>query len=154
MSLRARLMIGLLVLAALGLVVAGAITYAEQRSFLTDRVDQQARSALPAVSHELDRRGVNVPGYGGERGALRGGELGDASRPPRGGPGGPGVGGEPGGPGGRRPDPASVNLPPGTYGQRRDAAGNVLGDVLLSYGQQSLPKPRIPTAPINGSNIR
>ncbi len=140
MSLRARLVIGLLVLAALGLVLAGAITYAEQRSFLQDRVDQQARSALPAVSHELDDQGVNVPGYAGGRG-FGGGGQGLGSRPVGGGPGGPGGGDGPGG----RPNPATVNLPPGTYGQRRDAAGNVLGDVVLSYGQQSLPKPSIPT---------
>ena len=67
MSLRARLVIGLLALATFGLVVAGAVTYAEQRSFLLDRVDQQARSALPSVSHSLDERGANVPGYGGDQ---------------------------------------------------------------------------------------
>jgi two-component system, OmpR family, sensor kinase len=42
MSLRARLMAGLLVLAAAGLVTLGAVTYTEQRSFLYDRADQQA----------------------------------------------------------------------------------------------------------------
>jgi len=34
MSLRARLIIGVVALAFLGLLVAGAVTYAEQRSFL------------------------------------------------------------------------------------------------------------------------
>ena len=45
-SLRARLLAGVLALAAAGLVAAGGVTYAEQRSFLLDRVDQQvARGA-------------------------------------------------------------------------------------------------------------
>ena len=136
MSLRARLVIGLLALATFGLVVAGAVTYAEQRSFLLDRVDQQARSALPSVSHSLDERGANVSGYGGEQ------------SPPDKGPGhragGPeGGGGDGHGPKGK-PQPAPVNLPPGTYGQRRDAAGNVLGSVVLSYGGQNRPAPDIP----------
>src|SRR5690349_5385521 len=53
-SLRARLIAVLLILAAGGLIVAGAITYAEQRSFLLSRIDQQARSAIPSVARELD----------------------------------------------------------------------------------------------------
>lgn len=52
-SLRARLIAGVLVLAAVGLVAAGAITYAEQRSFLLDRVDSQARAAIPAVAQAV-----------------------------------------------------------------------------------------------------
>jgi two-component system, OmpR family, sensor kinase len=138
-SLRARLVIGLLVLAAAGLIVAGAVTYAEQRSFLFDRVDQQAHAALPAVSHELDLQGANVPGYEPDQGPF-GGER-DGRPPPPGGPGAPGDRGAPGGPGG---GPAAANLPPGTFGQRRDADGDVVGDVALSYGQEELPKPHIP----------
>ena len=45
MSLRARLIVGLLALAAAGLVTLAAVTYVEQRSQLYDRVDQQAESA-------------------------------------------------------------------------------------------------------------
>ena len=60
-SLRARLVVGLLALAAVGLVLAGAITYAEQRSFLIDRVDQQARGAMPAVSRALRGAGRQRP---------------------------------------------------------------------------------------------
>ena len=48
-SLRARLLAAVLILSAVGLLLLAAITYAEQRSFLLDRVDQQARSAPPAV---------------------------------------------------------------------------------------------------------
>ena len=39
-SLRARLLIGLVVLTAAGLAVAGVVTYAAERSFLVSRVDQ------------------------------------------------------------------------------------------------------------------
>jgi two-component system OmpR family sensor kinase len=56
-SLRVRLTALLLLLAAAGLLVAGGITYAEQRSFLLTRVDQQARSAIPAVGRELVEQG-------------------------------------------------------------------------------------------------
>jgi two-component system OmpR family sensor kinase len=54
MSLRARLILGLLALAAAGLITLAAITYAEQRSFLLQRVDQQARAGLGAMSHIID----------------------------------------------------------------------------------------------------
>ena len=47
MTLRARLLVGLLVLAAAGLAVAGGVTYQEQKGFLLDRVDAQLRSAGP-----------------------------------------------------------------------------------------------------------
>jgi hypothetical protein len=48
MSLRARLLVGMVVLVAAGLAAAGAVTYEEQRSFLLDRVDQQVESAALA----------------------------------------------------------------------------------------------------------
>ena len=52
-SLRARLLAGLLSLAAVGLLLLAGITYGEQRTFLYDRLDQQARAAVPAVSLQL-----------------------------------------------------------------------------------------------------
>jgi two-component system OmpR family sensor kinase len=124
-SLRARLIAGLLVVAAAGLVLLGAITYAEQRSFLHDRVDQQARNASPAISHALDEQGVTVPGAPDRQ------PDGDDRPPPRG-----GGGGDRGGP--------SANLPPGTYGERRDASGKLLGHVVLSYGEKAPAAPDLP----------
>ena len=53
MSLRARLIAALVVLALAGLVTLAAVTYAEQRSFLLDRVDQQAQDAQRVVSFTL-----------------------------------------------------------------------------------------------------
>jgi two-component system, OmpR family, sensor kinase len=56
-SLRARLLVAVLVLAAGGLLLVGAVTYFEQRSFLYDRVDQQLRAAITPADH-----GVGGPG--------------------------------------------------------------------------------------------
>jgi two-component system, OmpR family, sensor kinase len=116
-SLRARLIAGLLALTVVGLVIAGTVTYVEQRSFLFNRVDQQAVAAAPAMAHQLDERGYR-PADADDRGFPAG---------PRGGP---------------RPD--NVNLPPGTYGQRRTPTGKVLGSTSISYGQPVPPAPRIP----------
>ena len=56
MSLRARLMLGLLALAAVGLLVADAISYAALRSYLFDRTDQQVQTAVQVVG-----RGLGAP---------------------------------------------------------------------------------------------
>jgi two-component system OmpR family sensor kinase len=48
-SLRARLLVAVLALTALGLLLLGGITYVEQRSFELDRLAEQLRGALPAV---------------------------------------------------------------------------------------------------------
>ena len=125
-SLRARLLAAVLVLAAAGLLLLGGITYAEQRSFLMDRVDQQARAAPPAVARALADAGVGpkLPDRDHDRG-------------PR----------EPGGP----PDGGPQRLvPQGTYAERRDAAGNVLGSRTIDYGQEVTANPALPkTVPID-----
>ncbi|HEX7609910.1 MAG TPA: hypothetical protein VF380_04475, partial [Solirubrobacteraceae bacterium] len=54
-SLRTRLLAGVLLLSAAGLVLLGAVTYAEQKSFLLGRVDTEARAAVNALSIVLDR---------------------------------------------------------------------------------------------------
>ena len=53
MSLRARLVATLLALSAAALLVVGVITYASQRSFEEQRIDDQARAAQPAVEHAM-----------------------------------------------------------------------------------------------------
>jgi len=126
-SLRARVLLSVLALSAAGLVLLAAVTYAEQRSFLLGRVDQQLKGAGPAVSFALDNAGLR-PTSGGRLPAAR--ALGNAGR------GGPRLGLPGGGP--------NLNLPPGTYGQRRDATGRVLGHILITYGQAAPPAPRIP----------
>ena len=72
MSLRARLIAGLLAVAAAGLVLLASITYAEQRSFQLDRKDQQARAARGAMEHELyDEAEGSAPGTPGRRAPRR-----------------------------------------------------------------------------------
>jgi two-component system OmpR family sensor kinase len=122
-SLRARLLASLLALSAAGLLVLGAITYFEQRDFLYARVDQQARQATFAVAGALADKGIG-PAFNRRRPAgAQGPDDRDGPRP----------GGGP-----------QVGLPPGTYGQRRDANGKVLGSVVLSYDGSTTAKPSLP----------
>jgi two-component system OmpR family sensor kinase len=124
-SLRARLIAGLLVVAAAGLVLLASVTYAEQRSFQLELKDRQARAARGAVEHELSDQSP-----GGGRPLREGGPLGGG--PAKGGPGDADRG---------------VNLPPGTYGEHRNASGERVGSpvVLSFYGEAALPPPRIPS---------
>ncbi|HEY3021061.1 MAG TPA: HAMP domain-containing sensor histidine kinase [Solirubrobacteraceae bacterium] len=123
-SLRARLVAGLLALAAAGLLLLAGITYAEQRSFLLDRLDQQVRSAPGAVQHALAEQGIGPAGPAPDA---------DDRRGPR--PEGP---------------PPGNLLPPGTYGERRAASGRVLGSQVFSYGTNETQKPKLPARlPVN-----
>jgi two-component system OmpR family sensor kinase len=54
LSLRARLLIGLVALTVIGLAVAAVVTYEEERSFLLTRVDQQVGDSRIPVSVALD----------------------------------------------------------------------------------------------------
>jgi len=125
-SLRARLVAGLLAVAAAGLLLLGGVTYANQRSFLYDRLDQQAHDAVPTVAHELDQHN------GGDEGPSGGG--------PRGPEGGPGM-----------------SLPPGTYGQQRDARGRVVAGragVVFGYAQgAAAPAPDLPARLSDGEYV-
>jgi two-component system, OmpR family, sensor kinase len=120
-SLRARLIAAVLVLTAVGLLALASITYALQRSFLFDRVDQQARAAGPVLAHTLGVHDFRP--RGGAAGGFRPGEGDDAHRGP------PGEG---------------ATLPPGTYGERRDADADVVRAKPYSYGQTALAPPKIP----------
>ncbi|MCW3012420.1 MAG: hypothetical protein JWO90_2824, partial [Solirubrobacterales bacterium] len=68
MTLRLRLVLTLVLLAAGGLLVLGGVTYATQRDFQEERVDDQTRAAEPALSRQLDDVGALVPGAGPGRG--------------------------------------------------------------------------------------
>ena len=92
MSLRARLILGLLALAAAGLITLAAITYLEQRSFQLQRVDQEARTGVGAMSHIIDYCAhAQAAGLPCSAGVI----------------GGPGFNG------------SVVAFPPGTFGERR-----------------------------------
>lgn len=131
-SLQARVVAILLAIAAAGLVLLAGITYAEQRSFLYDRVDRQVREAAPAIERAVRLRaaGLTLEAPPGSQ-SPRDGGSGDDPRPgmvPQGhGPGGP-----------------PVNLPPGTFGELRSARGEVVGSASISYGNESHPRPRLP----------
>ena len=137
MSLRARLLAGLLGVTALGLIVAGAVTYGVTRESLLRRADGQALAAAMSIDPILEQRGATGSG------AAPSGVVDDDFRegPRADGPGGRGRPGEDGKGRGRGPPLA---LPPGTYAERRDASGRVLRSVSLSYGERALPAPRLP----------
>ena len=120
MSLRARLLAGLLVLAAVGLVTLGAVTYAEQKSFLYKRADDQAKLAFEPLSHKLNPDGDQQQGF----------------------PGGP----PPGGGDGQPRPPHSVDPAGYAVGEQLDASGNVVGKpVVMSNSTNRLATPRFPT---------
>jgi two-component system OmpR family sensor kinase len=57
--LRARLVLGVIVLGAIGLAVANVATYASLRSFLIDRTDASLEQASPGIEHELEHSGCS-----------------------------------------------------------------------------------------------
>jgi two-component system OmpR family sensor kinase len=114
-SLRARLVVLLIVLATVGLAVASFASYRALHNYLYDRVDQQLEAAVVPISIELAH---------------------EADQPS------PGLGPGPGSGGG--PGPTS-QLPPGTYGLLRAADGEVVAQTTLRFGREQLPKPAIPT---------
>jgi two-component system OmpR family sensor kinase len=130
-SLRARLIITLVVLAGAGLLVLGAVTYAALSSFELHRIDEQATAAIPQADRQLEREGLGGSAAGrahrGGPGAYR--DPADEHRP----------GGPPGGTG---------LAPAGTYAEQRDATGKALpggGTVLgLPLGETKPAKPELP----------
>src|SRR3954465_917085 len=98
LSLRARLLIGLGVLAAIGVVAVEAVTYAQLRSFLYDRVETQLDAARRPISQALapNNRPADPP------------PRPDGTQPPP------------------PPQVTRTPVPPGTYGERRSSTGEVL----------------------------
>jgi two-component system OmpR family sensor kinase len=60
-SLRARLIVGVLVLVAVAIGAVSTITYAELRSFLIDRTDRQLRMTPPGLASSCERPDRGVP---------------------------------------------------------------------------------------------
>jgi two-component system, OmpR family, sensor kinase len=118
MSLRARLLVGMVALVAVALAVAAVVTYEEQRSFLLDRVNQQVQSALGPASFQL-----RLVGAGGRRTRTAPGTR-FGHRPPELGP--------------------AAALPPGTFGEILNAAGTVLQRRTFTYDEAAPPAPRLP----------
>jgi two-component system OmpR family sensor kinase len=163
MSLRIRLMLGLLALAAIGLVILDAVSYTALRSYLMDRVDQQVTSAtFPAgnqlrAKSALSKRGITRKALARHGiGLLRGIPV----PPPGAGPGdqvfgpgpGPGPGEGQGRIGGTAPPGPPQLFPAGTFAELRNGQGKVLARQPFSYGQSHVPRPALPAQlPASGS---
>jgi two-component system OmpR family sensor kinase len=117
LSLRARLLIGLVALMAIGLGVAAVVTYEEQRSFLLKRVDQQVANARLPVSVTL---GLIHPG----------------ASP-----------GRPVGPGANQGRAPTTFQTSGTYGELLDASGKVIEIHAFTYDQAAPSPPVLPAKP-------
>jgi two-component system OmpR family sensor kinase len=135
MSLRARLIIGLVSLAAVGLLLAGALTYAEQRQYLYQRVDDQLDAAIPVVRDAF----ATAPATGGARAPGLG----------RHGRGGPGDGDD--GPGG----PRSPALSSRTYGEQRAADGRTVlhREFPRESDAQTTDRPNLPAVMKAGERV-
>ena len=81
LSLRARLLLGVFVLAAIGLLAADAATYASLRSFLLDRVDKALETGHAQVEHIAFPQQAQGQGQASGRGP-RGQPPGDGGGPP------------------------------------------------------------------------
>src|SRR3954453_12049881 len=117
-SLRVRLLAAVLALSAVGLLLVGAITYYEQRSFQLQRIDDQVRAAPPSAAHALADAGVGPAFTDRDH---------DRAGPP------PGSGDGPGN-----------LLPQGTYVERRNAAGTSLGHTVFDYSGDVTADPALP----------
>jgi two-component system OmpR family sensor kinase len=133
-SLRARLLIGLVVVTAAGLLIAGIVTYAAERSYLVSRVDSQlSGKTINSFEDYLDgelgvtKAGV-LAGPGGGAGAFLGGGPGLFAPP--------GGGAQPGG------GPAGqLNPPVGTYGVYVAANGKMKEG---EFGGEGASPPKLP----------
>jgi two-component system OmpR family sensor kinase len=132
-TLRVRLIATVFVLTAVAMLALAAVTYTSQRGALLDQVDQQLATAQPGMTQRLREENVGV---------VPSGVL-----PTRRGPAPPG-----GGPGGG----GDNDLPPGTYGELRDASGTKVGDEVqarLSYDADDLPDPELPGELVAGRTL-
>ena len=123
MSLRARLLMSLLLLVATALVLAAVAIYAEQRSYLYGRADQSVEAAAAPMTYALglDARLLTVTPK--ERHLTRDTHEIESQY--------------------RRSLVGFV--PTGTFGEFVGPAGNVLrGPIVTSYGERATPRPAIP----------
>lgn len=123
-SLRGRLVAILLLVALAGLIVLAAVTFAEQRSFLYDRLDRQVQTGFVGVVGQLvlaqQTGGSNCTGSAPQDDEA----LEDF--------GGAGQGRGPGG-GADRVEGPGFALPPGTYGAITGTDGAVVAECLFGF---------------------
>jgi len=114
MTLRLRLILALVALAATGLVIVDVVTHALLEDYLVDRVDQQLSLARLATGMAL---GTGMGDMMDDHGM-------DVSRPRRG--------------------AGQAMLPPGTYGELRSSNGETLDSVTFSYDADDDSRPDLP----------
>jgi two-component system, OmpR family, sensor kinase len=114
LSLRARLLVGLVALVAIGLCAAAIVTYEEQRSFLLTRVNQQVADSLLPVSVTL---GLIHPGLPKARHVVPRATYGQAP---------------------------STFQTSGTYGVLLDTSGKVIEIHSFTYGEAAPSPPALP----------
>ena len=132
MSIRARLLVGVLVLTTIGLATVGIVSHTALRSYLSDRLNQQVASAEAPVSRALVGK------------LIKSGDTKGFAPPPRNGQGVPAKAF-------RQAD--TTGLPPGTYGELRAKNGKVLARINFSYGEKNLAQVQLPDSiPISSSS--
>jgi two-component system OmpR family sensor kinase len=131
-SLRTRLLVGLVVLTAAGLLVAGVVTYRAERSFLLGQVNTQVRQSFATVEAQVNGKnhlvqaGVVPPNatgglFGGD------GDYGGAH-----------------GPIGHQGPPIENQIdPPGTFGEHLNRSGKRVG-YPVAYGFAAQYAPKLP----------
>ncbi len=127
-TLRARLTLGLTLLATVGLLIFGFATYSLYARSRYEQVDDQLRSSVTSVTLTMiSQAGGEAGGIDVDRDGRTGGQFG--SLPGSNDPGDP-----------NRPQPQVV-APTGTYGELQDADGTVVASVQLSddYAQPDIP---------------
>jgi two-component system OmpR family sensor kinase len=77
LSLRARLVLGVIVLATVGLAAANVATYASLRSFLLERTDESLAELSRSAEHDLERACFGRGGSGGYERSPPGSSPGD-----------------------------------------------------------------------------
>ncbi len=123
LSLRARLVAAVVLLAAVGLTALSFVSYRALHSYLYDRVDQQLEAAVGPVGFDLVKEA-----QAGGRGEL----LPEAGSGPT-----PGLSGGGGGPG--------AQWPSGTFGQLRYGGEAVIGRTFtFAEGEAGAPRPALP----------
>ncbi|MBJ7473389.1 MAG: hypothetical protein JHD16_18925, partial [Solirubrobacteraceae bacterium] len=142
LTLRARLTVALVSLAAVGLIALAAVTYGSQKQFLEQRVDDQVDAALRYVGPKIVEKTLSAA----RDGTLTKGADGLATAP--GGPedfGGDGRGGD-----GRRGGPprGDRDLPLGTYAELRTSSGTRVGLPFIAptIDDEELPAPDLPAS--------
>src|ERR1035437_11146137 len=159
MTLRLRLLLLLVALCAGGLVISDVVTYTSLRSFLVTQVDNQLRVATFPVGRAL--LPTSGSGTAGSPSSVVAPSVPPATptpatsvtpttRAPGGGTFGPGENFRVSPPGTDR----GVLVPPGSYGELRDAGGRVQAHVFFSYGGKAPAIPAIPgSLPGSGGHL-